>query len=428
VNVVQPDLLLLHGRLVTPPPGGAPLGEAVPLMEVAEAAVAVKKGRIAAVGPTPEVLARVTVGVETRLLDLEGRAVLPGFVDPHTHLVWAGDRIDEMAMRRAGRTYLEILAAGGGILASVRALRAASDDELLASLLARLRHVVRHGTTTVEVKSGYGLSEADELRSLEVVAQAARKTGLALVPTLLGAHAWPPETPRADYLEALDRMAEAAAAKGLARFVDVFLEEGVFSAEEAERVLRGGLAAGLRPKVHADEIAPSRGAETAARLGAVSADHLTKATDEGLAALAAAGTVAVLLPGTSFFLGLPPFPAERARRHRLVAAVATDANPGSSPTLSMPMAMALLVHAGGFTPEEALLMATANAARAIGEENAAGSLAEGMRADIVVLDARDWRALVYHFGTNLVHTVVAGGRILVQNGNDTEAMAEWRHS
>lgn len=421
----QGALLLVHARLVTPGAEPVRLGIEPRLSVLEDGAIAVRGGRIVALGPTERVRRMVDPAGRLPQLDAEGRVALPGFVDPHTHLVWAGMRIDEMEERRRGKSYLSILKEGRGILATVRAVRQSSDEELLRSLLARLALAVRHGTTTLEVKSGYGLTVREEIRCLEVVSQAAMVSRLPLVPTLLGAHAWPPDVPRLAYRAMLAEMASQAAARGLARYVDVFLEEGVFTAEEAERILLDGKAKGLLPKVHADELQPSAGAETAARVGAVSADHLTKASDRGLAALAEAGVVAVLLPGTSFFLGEAPFPAERARRFRLLAALGTDANPGSSPTFSMPMVMALAVHQGGFTPAEALTMATINAARAVGEEKETGSLTVGKRADVVLLDADDWRAPVYHFGTQLVHSVLAGGRLLVQGGCPTREMMTW---
>lgn len=424
----EPDVFLFHARLVSGPETPVPLGERLSLRVVEDGAIVARKGVITDMGPTQEVLARTTVGPGTLVLDAEGRACLPGFVDPHTHLLYAGDRIEEMELRQKGRTYMEILQAGGGILKSVGDLRQASSEDLLAALLKRLGRVVLHGTVALEVKSGYGLSLPEEIRSLDVIRQAAERTGLVLRPTLLGAHALPPGTSREAYLDELDRMTDEAARRRLAHFVDVFCEEGVFTPDESRRILRRGQERGLLAKLHADELRPSGGAEVAAEVGAVSADHLTKATDEGLAAMAAAGVFAVILPGTSFFLRETPFPAEKARRLGLKVAVATDANPGSSPIESMGFIMALAFHAGGFTPEEALVMATVNAAGAVRLEDRLGSLAVGKDMSIQILDDDDPRALIYHPGSHLTWAVFERGRRLVARGVPTEEVSQWTSS
>lgn len=426
----EPDILLFHGRLVSPPDAPMALSAErnTPLTVIPDGAIVGRKGIITDIGPTQEVLSRTSPGPGTLVLDLKGRAVLPGLVDPHTHLLYAGDRMDEMEMRRRGQGYMEILKAGGGILKSMRDLREASSEELLEAILKRLRRLVLHGTVAVEVKSGYGLSLKEEVRSLEVIRKAKETTGLPLFPTLMGAHAFPPDVSREAHLKELDRMTDEVSRRSLAQFIDIFLEEGVFTPDEARRVLLRGREKGFTLKLHADELHPSGGAEVAAELGAISADHLTKATDSGLKAMAEAGVTAVILPGTSFFLRETPFPAEKARRLGLKAAIATDSNPGSSPLESMAMMMALAFHGGGFTPEEALLMATVNAAGALGAQERLGSLTVGKDFSVLVIDDEDPRALIYHPGSQLTWALFEGGRRLVSQGALTEEVLKWKVS
>jgi imidazolonepropionase len=355
----------------------------------------------------------------TAVLDAGGGCVLPGFVDPHTHPVWAGSREDEFNRRLRGETYMDIARAGGGINATVRATRAASRDQLLAATLAGLDIFLGHGTTTIEAKSGYGLDLATELRLLEVIRDADRSHPVDLHPTCLAAHEVPPEH-RDDperYVRLLaDEIHPAIAASGLAEAVDVFCERGVFELDQTRRLLADAPRHGWRIHLHADELSQLGGAELAVELGALSADHLIYVSEAGIRALAASETVAVLLPGTSFFLRSSYAPARAMVEAGCAVAVATDCNPGSSPTQSMPTILALACLGLGLTVEEALTAATLNAAAAIGRAGEIGSLEVGKRADLVVLSAPSYHHLVYHYGVNQVRHVVKDGRVVVKDG------------
>jgi imidazolonepropionase len=373
---------------------------------VERGAVRVRDGRVSAVGaglaPTP--------GEE--VIDCRGSVVLPGFVDPHTHLVFGGWRADEFEQRLAGRTYKEIAEAGGGILSTVRATRAATEAELFERALARLGEMSRWGTTTAEVKSGYGLDTATELKLLSVAGRLAG-TGLAtVVPTFLGAHSVPRGTAKADYIRLLtDEMLPAVSEQGIARFCDVFCENFVFNSAESEAILEAGKRHGLVPTVHADEIEPSGGAEVAARVGAASASHLLQPSDAGLAAMAEAGVVAALLPGTCFFLReAHRSPVARMRELGITLAVATDFNPGSCPLLAQPLAAQYACIYYGLTMVEALRGITVNAARALRVE--AGTIEPGRAADIVVTDVPEYQHLVYRLGHNPVRLVLRQGRVV----------------
>ena len=375
-------------------------------------------GRILAVGPTAKVRAAVQLAPDTQVIHASGRTVLPGFVDPHTHAIFAGDRADEFARRLEGADYLEILAAGGGILSTVRATRAASESELAKRARGYLAEMLGRGTTTVEIKSGYGLSVEDELKLLRV-ARSLHESGLpTVVATFLGAHAVPPEyRDRPDnYVDlVVEEMVPRIAAEGLARFCDVFCERGVFSVEQSRRVLEAGRAHGLAPKVHADQKTPLGGARLAATLGAVSADHLEHAAEEDIRALAQAGTVAVLLPGAAFMLmETVQAPARRMIELGVPVALATDFNPGTCPILSVPLIVGLACLRRLLSPAEAIVAATVNAAYAIGLGDEVGCLEPGKRADLVILDAPSHVHLAYWFGRNLVHTVVKDAQVVVE--------------
>jgi imidazolonepropionase len=404
-------LVTLAGHAGAPLTGAA-LGE---LAVIDDGAVAAAGDRIVAVGPSDRVEREVTLAEGATVLDARGRTVLPGFVDPHTHLVHAGTREREFGLRLAGASYLEILQAGGGILGTVEATRAADEATLARLTRDRLDTALRYGTTTLEIKSGYGLDTPTELKQLRAAALAGRDHPVRTVATFMGAHAFPPEhrdDPEAFVDLVIDEMIPAVAEAGLAAFCDVFCEQGVFSVAQSRRILEAGLAAGLRPKLHADELASSGGAELAGELGAVSADHLVYASEAGLASMAAAGVVAVLLPGTTFSLmGTRYAPARRMIDAGVPVALATDANPGSSPTESMQMIVNLACLQLGMTPAEAIAAATLNAAHALGMADEVGSLEAGKRADLLVVDAPNPTYLAYHYGTNLVESVIAGGRV-----------------
>jgi imidazolonepropionase len=383
---------------------------------LAGAEVVCRGGLVEFVGPAEERRRRYGELAGAERLDGAGGTLVPGFVDPHTHLPWAGSREEEFARRLAGATYQEIAAAGGGILSTVAATRAAGEDELAAAVASRLDRMLAWGTTTAEAKSGYGLALDDELKQLRAIARAAAAHPVDLVPTLLAAHEVPPEhrADRGRYLDLVcDRIVPAAAEAGLARFCDVFCEQGVFSAAESRRVLEAGARHGLGPRLHADEFVDSGGAALAAELGALSADHLIAVTAEGIEALAAAGVTAVLLPGTSFFLMKNRWaPARRLIEAGVPVALATDCNPGSSYTESMPAILTLAVFQLGLSIEETLTAATLNAACCLGLGGEIGSIEPGKRADLTLLDAPNLLHLAYHYGINPVAAVVKDGRVV----------------
>jgi len=344
--------------------------------------------------------------------DAGGRLVIPGLVDCHTHLAFAGWRQDEFEQKLLGRSYLEIARAGGGILSTVARTRAASEAELFDRASGFLRDMVRLGVTTVEAKSGYGLDLETELRLLRVY-RALQLTGPArIVATFLGAHTVPAEfrSRRAEYVDlVVEEMIPAVAAEGTSRFCDVFVEESAFSVEEGRRVLLAGKAAGLVPKLHADQLSSCGGAELAAEVGAVSADHLEHISDAGISAMKAAGVVAVSLPLATLYLGHRPLPARRILEAGLPLAVATDFNPGSAPSYHLPFAMMLACTLQRMTPAEVLKGATLIAAQALGLQGQVGSLEAGKAADFAVIDAKSVNHWMYHCRPNACVRTVVGG-------------------
>jgi imidazolonepropionase len=380
-------------------------------------------GRIAFVGAPEKRRERFGDLADTPRLDGKRGTLIPGFVDPHTHIPWAGTRETELFERLAGKTYQAIAAEGGGILSTVAATRRASEDEITGNVLRHLDWMLAGGTTTIEAKSGYGLNLADEVKQLVALQRAAAEHPVRVLPTLLAAHEVPPEhradpRGRARYVDLIcDEIVPAVAARGLARFCDVFCEAGVFSEEESRKVLEAGIRHGLAPRLHADEFADSGGAELAAELGALSADHLMAVSDRGIEALAGSGVTAVLLPGTSFFLKKERYaPARRMIESGIPVALATDCNPGSSYTESMPMIVTLAVFALGLSVEESLTAATLNAACCLGVGDEVGTIEVGKRADLALLDAPNLLHLAYHYGVNPIAAVVREGRLVYRSG------------
>ena len=382
---------------------------------IREAAVCLEGGQIAWCGPKAEVPAafRTRDGVET--VDVAHRVVTPGLVDCHTHLVYGGSREGEFAQRVQGATYQEIAAAGGGILSTMRATRAAPHQALVASGMARLATMLEHGVTTCEIKSGYGLSLEAELKMLRVARALNVEQPVDIVATFLGAHSVPPEfrDRREDYIRlVIEDMLPAVAAENLAEFCDVFCEEGVFSVDESFRILEAARKVGLGVKVHADQLTPFGGAALAASLGAVSADHLEHASDQGVRAMADAGTVAVLLPGATFFLNQAFPDMRRFLEAGVPVAVSTDYNPGSSPGISLPLSGTIAAVRMRIPIDDVFLGMTTHAARALGRQDRVGRVSPGMAGDLAVFDVTDYRTILYQFGVNHCKMVVKHGEVV----------------
>ncbi len=426
-----PGLLVVGATEVVTMAGGLRRGavqDDPAVLDAPDPTVALWEGRVAAVGSRAEVERRLgATGHDVQAfgtLDAAGGVVTPGLIDPHTHLLFAGSREGEIELRQRGASYLEILAAGGGILSTVAATRAASEDELRTHGRRWLDAMLRHGVTTVEAKSGYGLDLATEMRLLRVADALGREGPVEVLPTFLGLHAVPPEfrelaegTER--YVdEVAERMLPAVAAAGHARFCDVFCERGVFSPEQSRRILLAGAGLGLAPRLHADELAPSGGAELAAEIGALSADHLAAPSAEGIAALARAAdgprpVVAVLLPSTTLFLRSGQrAPARTLIERGIPVALGTDFNPGTSPTANLPLVLSLAVLTLGLSPAEALAAATVNAAHALGLGETHGALEPGRIGDVVVWVVPSHRQIPYWLGADLVRVVVKRGRVV----------------
>jgi imidazolonepropionase len=417
------DLLITNaGQLLTvaqtaPHQGGPKRGsEMAELGLVSDGAVAIGEGRVLAVGHSRELQGSVRAG---RVVDAGGRVVMPGFVDPHTHLVWAGARADEFGMRVAGASYMEIMAAGGGIMSTVRATRAASESDLVMATRPRLKRMLDHGTTTIEIKTGYGLNTQDELKQLAVVRSLQKESLATLVPTFMGAHAIPAEyrDEVGDGSRYVDLVVEemlpaVASLDEPPPFCDVFCEEGAFTVGQSRRVLEAAQSLGFGLKMHVDEFKPLGGTRLAVELGAISADHLVCTPAEEIELLAASNTIAVALPGTPFGLSQHAYtPARAIVDAGGAVALATDCNPGTCWCESMQFMIALACRYMGLTPAEAISAATINAAHAVGLGHEAGSLEPGKRADIIILDVASYQHLGYRFGTNLVDVVIVGGEL-----------------
>jgi imidazolonepropionase len=416
------DLLITNaGQMcVVPADGGGPQrGAKLGTLGIIErGAVAVKDGCIVAAGPGDQIGPAFRAG---QVIDAQGCALIPGFIDPHTHVLWAGDRAAEFEMRLAGATYMDIMAAGGGINNTVSQVRAATVDQLIEQTLPRLDRMLRAGSTTIEIKTGYGLDTASEIKQLRAIYQLATEHPADIIATFLGAHAIPPEYKdrTEDYVHlVVDEMIPAIVA--LAReqgrpapFIDVFCEEGVFDIDQSGRILEAGRRHGMPLKLHADEFVGLGGTGMAVEMGAASVDHLVATPEADIRALGRGKTVAVSLPATPFGLAHKEYtPARQIIEAGGALALATDCNPGTAWCESMQFVMALACRAMQLTPAQALAAATINAAYAIGVGDRVGSLEPGKQADILILEVADYRHLAYRFGGNLVRTVIKRGEIV----------------
>jgi len=416
----SPDLIIKNIGVLATPQGNCPLRgkdqRKIKLME--NALIAIKGDTIIDIA-TEDKLSELNVTDDTMIVDAERCLVTPGLVDPHTHLIFSGWRQKELSLKLKGMSYLEILNMGGGILHTVRNTRNASTEELILHGKNMLDRMLSHGTTTCEAKSGYGLSVKDEIKLLRAIRELNKIHVMDLVPTFLGAHAIPEEYKGnvEGYITLIkEKMIPELAKENLAEFCDVFCEKGVFDLKESRDILECGKRYGLVPKIHADEMTPLGGASLAAEVGAVSADHLIHATDQGLQAMAKQGTIAVLLPGTSLFLEESFARARTMIDMGIPVALATDLNPGSCPTESLQLIMNLACMKYKMTPEEILTAVTLNAAAAINRADSIGSIERGKQADIVIWDAPDLDFIVYHFGINLTKIVIKKGQAVVKNG------------
>lgn len=431
----ESEVKFIHGKPVGPPPratlliknigqlvtlrGPAPrIGPAMQDLGLIEnAGLAVAGDRIMAIGPSDEIEGKVAVSPGCDLIDADGRLVTPGFVDSHTHPVFHMTREKEFALRLQGKSYMEIAESGGGIRSSVRDLRSAGEEALKRELKKRLDRMLGCGTTTVEAKSGYGLSTKSELLSLEIIEYWNKRHPIELIPTFLGAHEVPDEyrSRRAEYVSlVVEEMLPQVAERKLAKFCDVFCDKGVFSLEESRLILEKARKCGLGLKIHADELVATGGAQLAVELGAISADHLIAVSPEGIKALSASRTVAALLPGTSYSLGMEKYaPARKLIDRGGIVALATDCNPGSNYCESMPMVISLACLKFRMSPAEAFSAATVNGAVALGLGADRGQLVEGRLADAVVWDAQDYREIPYHYGVNLVVNVIKAGKLVI---------------
>jgi len=413
----QADLLIENASELATPEGGSrkPLvGKQMQALRIVkDAALAIKNGKILAVGTTTKIK---TAFKASQTIHANGKTVIPSFVDPHTHLVFAGSREEEFEIRLKGATYMEIHRRGGGILKTVRETREASELELVESSKKTLTVMLEHGTTTVEAKSGYGLTVEDEVKCLRVMQQLNKIQPVYIVPTFLGAHAIAPEYEKQpnEYVKLVtDEMIPAVASRALAEFCDVFCEKGVFNTEQSKRILIAGKKHGLKPKLHADELTSFGGAELAAEMDAVSAEHLLYASDKGLKMMAERGVIAVLLPAAAF----SPMTKKYADAREMIEmgvpiALGTDFNPGCW-VENQQLVIALACRQMRMTPAEALTASTINAAHAINRAGEIGSLEPGKKADVLILDAPSYRFLGYRFGTNLVKKVIKEGEVAV---------------
>lgn len=384
---------------------------------IEDGAILFGSGVILAVGTTEQLKEEYAADIqEAMVVNAHGRLVTPGLVDPHTHVAYGGSREKEFEMRLQGKSYMDIMNAGGGIHATMRMTREASEDELFDQTIKRLDSFLKHGVTTVEGKSGYGMDLETELKQLRVMKKLQQSHAIDLVPTFMGAHAVPTEYKgrEDEFVDIIiQEMLPVIAEEGLAEFNDVFCEKDVYTPEQSERILEAGKKLGLTPKIHADEIVSYGGAELAAKVGAISAEHLLKASDEGIKAMAEAGVIACLLPATALYLREDAAQGRKMIDEGVAVAISTDCNPGSSPTVSMPLVMNLACISMRLTPAEALTAATYNAACAINRQDTVGSLEKGKKADIVMWDVKSYQELQYLFGVNHVQSVWKNGKKVI---------------
>ena len=390
-------------------------------------ALAIKEGKIAAVGKTPEI---TKIYKAETTMSVSGKTVLPGFIDPHTHLVFAGSREDDFQLRVEGASYMEMLHAGGGMLKTVKETRRASKEKLVENGTETLNAMLEHGTTTVEAKSGYGLTTRDELKILETIDRLNQMHSVDLVPTFMGAHAIPPEfaSNPEDYVSlVVNEMIPKVAEKGLAEFCDVLCEKGLFSLDQSRRVLVAGKSFGLKPKIHADEMSLQGGAELAASLDCVTADHLVFASNEGIKAMAKKGVIATLLPAAAFSLLNGHFADARSIINQGVPLALGTGFSSSCWNENQQLVIAFACHFMKLTPAEAITASTINAAHAVSRANEIGSLEAGKKADALVLNVPNHKCLGYRFGVNLVDKVIKGGRVVIDkeaSRNEFRLMAE----
>jgi len=415
---MKPDILLTNIGQVATLEGHSEnpkIGEEMNEVSVIEdGAIAIKDGKILAVGPTKEVISQVSEEPSLPSIEFPGMLAVPGFIDSHTHLTFGGSRENDFAMKLAGKSYLEILESGGGILNTLRSTRAASMEDLVSNAFSYAEGMLSMGTTTIEAKSGYGLDVENEVKMLQSIENLRKKIPTNLVSTFMGAHAVPPEYEGKtdEYVDlVVDEMIPVVGEKNLAEFCDVFCEEGVFDIDQSRRVLLAAKEYGMKLKVHADEIVQLGGASLAAEMGAVSADHLLMSSDNGLEDMLKAGTIATLLPATAFSLDSAYANARKMIEMGLPVALASDFNPNCA-NESLFFTIALACYKMKMKPREALSAVTINAAHALERGNTHGSLEVGKNADILVLDCPNPEYLTWRFGVNLVHTVIVNGQVV----------------
>jgi len=407
----QADIIIKNANQLICPSESGDSSKKLKIIE--NGAVACNDGKIVGFGNSAQVLKDFN---SEKIFDATGKVIAPGFVDPHTHPIFFGTRENEFELRNSGKSYAEIAKAGGGIRNSVRNLRTASKKQLIDFALPHLDRFMQNGTTTIEAKSGYGLTLEDEIKSLEVIQELNRIHPIDLIPTFLGAHEIPDEyrTKREKYIQLIIKeMIPKVAERKLAEFCDIFCEDHVFNLEETETILGAAQEAGLKLKIHADQLTSSGGTELAAKLNAVSADHLDYISPKAIEQIKMSGTIPVLLPGAVFFLGLQRYaPARKLIDTGLSVALATDFNPGSCMTESMPLMMTLGCIYMKMTPAETWLASTVNAAKAISREKVVGTININAQADLVIWNIPNYKYLPYHFGVNLVDQVIKNGKII----------------